>query len=184
MSYRVYQYTFPDGMIYIGATKNKVEQRRDQGYQHNKRLQNAMRLAGWANIRVVILADNLTQKEAFEKEKYFIELLDATNLAVGYNLSRGGKATYAGLKHTDEYRQKMSRLYKGKTFSEKTLNRMKEAHKKERKAVVQYTLDGEQINYFESLHDAAKAVGVYPSNISRACKKEAKTCKGYVWFFV
>lgn len=184
MGYSVYQYTFPDGMIYIGATKNKVEQRRDQGYQHNKRLQNAMRLAGWKNIEVTILADDLTQEDAFDKEQYFISLFDATNPTVGYNLSKGGKSTYAGLKHTDEYRHKMSNLYKGRTFSEETLKRLKEAHKKERKAVICCTVDGEQINYFESLHEAAKAFGTHPSNISRACKKETKTCKGYVWNFV
>lgn len=143
-----------------------------------------MRLAGWTNIQVTILADNLTQKEAFEKEKYFIELLDATNPAVGYNLSRGGKATYAGLKHTDEYRQKMSKLYKGRVFSDETLERIKEAHKKERKAVACFTMDGKQVGYYESLHEAAKAFNGYPTNISRACKKITKTYKGYIWFFV
>jgi predicted GIY-YIG superfamily endonuclease len=184
MSYRVYQYTFPDGMIYIGVTKNTVEQRRNQGYQHNKRLQNAMREVGWSNIQVDILADDLTQNEAFEKEKYFIELLDTTNPAIGYNLSKGGKSTYAGLKHTDEYRQKMSKLYKGKVFSDETLKRMKEAHRKERKAVACFTVDGEQVGSYESLHEAAKACNGYPTNISRACKQAGKIYKGYMWFFI
>ena len=53
--YKVYQYCFPDGMLYIGMTKNSIEVRRDQGYQHNPRLRQALRDAGWQKECVHIL---------------------------------------------------------------------------------------------------------------------------------
>lgn len=181
--YKVYQYIFPDGKMYIGTTKNSIAIRRDQGYQHNKLLQNAMREVGWQNIKVVILADNLSQSEVFNAEKRFIAEYHSNYPNIGYNISNGGKATYQGLKHTVEYRQRMSDLYKGRSFSEQTLQRMKEAHAKERMPVICKTLDGEIIKRYESLNAAAIDIGGHPTNVARACRKINKTYKGFIWDF-
>lgn len=181
MSYKVYKYIFPNGKIYIGTTKNTIAKRREQGYQHNQALKDACRKYGWSNVETIILADGLTQDEAFKKEKEFILKYHATSGDVGFNVSPGGKATFKGLKHTAEHRQHMSELYQGKVFSSETLRKMKEAHKKEQKAVIATSESGEKTE-FESLHEAAKKVGGRPTNVSRAANNNTQY-KGFKWAF-
>ena len=38
-AYKVYKYTFPNGMIYIGCTKNSIKERWYSGYKHNSRME-------------------------------------------------------------------------------------------------------------------------------------------------
>ena len=47
--------------------------------------------------------------------------------------------------------------------------------------VKQYTLEGEFVNEYNSIREAAKIAGIHPSCISRACKGEVKSAKGYQW---
>lgn len=79
MSYSVYKYSFPDGKVYIGMTHVSLAERRDNGYNHNKPLKEAMRMCGWGAIKKTILADNLTQEEAYAREIDEIARHDATN---------------------------------------------------------------------------------------------------------
>lgn len=180
--YKVYQYIFPDGMIYIGMTSKSLQWRRDCGYGHNPRLREHVKKYGWKSVKTIILADDLTKGEACAKEIEYISKLDANNPEKGFNVSKGGIATYEGLKHTEEYKQKMSDMNKGKTFSPATMERLKVAHKGERKPVIQYGLAGDEIARFESLGEAAKAVNGYKSNISRACANN-RPYKDCLWAF-
>lgn len=162
-------------------TSLSVEQRRDNGYQHNKPLQNAIRKYGWAGFEHRILRDKLTQKEAFDLEREMIARLDATNPKNGYNISFGGKSTFAGLKHTEKHKEKMSDLYRGRKFSDETLKRMRKSHEKERHPVICFNEKREIIARYESTIQAAKAVNGYPSNITRACGRTDKPYKGFYW---
>jgi len=110
-NYRIYRYTFPDGKVYIGVTKNRIETRRDQGYQHNKALQKAIRSVGWSGMKVEIIEDGLNKSEAYEKEKYYIKKYCSNDPDKGYNISLGGKATFENLHHTEEHKKYMSNLY-------------------------------------------------------------------------
>ena len=170
--YQVYKYTFPNGKIYIGVTSQSIQARRDCGYNHNKDLKEAHRKYGWKNVATDILYRTTSQEDAFEKEMLYINQYDAINPEIGYNISPGGKSTYAGLKHTDDYRQHMSNIFKDRTFSEATLRKMKASHAKERKAVVCYDEYGAEVARFESLHQAAAAFNSHPTNIARACKRD------------
>ena len=181
-SYKIYKYTFPDGKVYIGMTKNSIQTRRDQGYSHNKPLQEALRTAGWKNVIVDILEEGLSHEIACEKERYYIHIMDADKPQYGYNVSKGGKSTFEGLKHTEAYRKKMSELNKGKVFSEETIQKIKTCHTKERKAVIQMSLCEKVLEKFDSLGDAALAVAGHKSNISRACKN-GNIYKGFKWAF-
>ena len=181
--YKVYMYTFPDGKVYIGMTKNSVQERRDCGYQHNASLKKAIKECGWRQMAVDILGEYETEREAFEAERIMIAKHQATDPMHGYNISPGGKSTFQGLKHTQEYKDRISRLYKGKQFSPETLAKMKESHKKERKPVFQLDENGERLKRFDSLTAAADAVGGYASNITRACQSEGHLYKGFGWAF-
>lgn len=100
---------------------------------------------------------------------------------------------------SEEQKQKISRHNKGKhKFSDyqKTLisNTVKAQHEKEkqlgikrnipRKAVNQYSLDGEFIKTYESGRIAALQLGLQPIGISNCCNNKRKMCGGYIWRFV
>ena len=179
MAYKVYRYIFPDGKIYIGMTKNTISQRRDNGYQHNALLKAHIKEYGWKDVQTDILADGLSKDKACQLEQDYIEKCDATNPSIGLNISKGGIQTFKGLKHTSEHRKYMSDLYKGRTFSKETLKKMSIAHEKEKHPVIRIDSNG-NTELFKSLHEAAKVVNGYPTNIGRACDS-GKEYKGYHW---
>lgn len=176
----VYKYTFPNGKIYIGVTRNSIQYRKNCGYQHNKCLQNAIKEYGWKNVKIDILEETSDIGNAFLLEEKYIKEFNSTDVNIGYNISKGGKSTFSGLKHTKEYKLKMSNLHKGKVFSEETLNRIKKSHEKERHPVVCLSISGKIICEYESLHSAAENIGGYPTNISRSCKNN-RPYKGFIW---
>lgn len=178
--YKVYMYTFPNGKIYIGMTKNSIQNRKNCGYQHNKELKNAIKEYGWKQIKVSIIAENLSESEACENEMIFIQKYEATNPERGYNKSFGGKSTYFGLKHTAEYKDRMSKLMTGRIVSNQTIMRQKTANAKYAFPVFQLDEHGNSLRKFASLSDAARYVDGYTTNIKRACLSHKKY-KGYMW---
>lgn len=179
----VYMYTFPDGMKYIGVTKNSIETRRDCGYQHNKPLQAAMRKYGWRNVEKTILEELLDAEEAFQREKYYISLYHTDSPDVGYNVSHGGKDTFRGLAHTEEHKKYISKLLTGRIVTDEMRERYKEGHSKERIPVCSINEDGTIAKHYQSMGEAAADVGGHKTNISRACTKKGKWYKGYQWAF-
>lgn len=57
-------------------------------------------------------------------------------------------------------------------------------HPFKERPVAQYSLQGELIREFKSLHEAARLIGGSPSNICLACKGIYKKSKGYKWKFI
>lgn len=179
-TYKVYRYIFPNGKSYVGVTKNSISERKDQGYQHNKPLQNAFREFRSA-IQVEILECELSQSEAFKKEEMYIAYFKSADPEYGYNVSAGGKSTFKGLHHTEEHKQYMREKHKNKVFSESHIQHLRDAHKSERKSVIRTDENGNQTIY-ESQLDASKAVNGYSTNIARACKS-GKPYKGSLWAY-
>ena len=79
--------------IYIGITGQKPERRwrNGQGYKTSTYFYNAIQKYGWNNFEHIILQFNLTQQEAEEKEKYYIQKYNTLNDTYGYNIKKGGK---------------------------------------------------------------------------------------------
>lgn len=95
-------------------------------------------------------------------------------------------------KPTEETRQKMSVAQKkrfdensiwnkGKNdcFSEETLNKMRDHHKKT--PVIQLSQEGEIIGRFESLMEVQRRLNINASQIMRCCKGKNNTAGGYKW---
>ena len=55
------------------------------------------------------------------------------------------------------------------------------AHKRKQIPVVQLSLDGDFINEYESITEAAKALKLGNGKISMCCNKKRKTCGGFKW---
>lgn len=108
-------------------------------YKECRKFYNAIKKYGWNNFVPEIIEDNLSEKQAKEKERYYISLYNSTNDEYGYNISPGGdiitlspesrsiisqkaKDRYSdgisnpmfGKKHSNESKQKMSEKKRGK----------------------------------------------------------------------
>lgn len=91
--YKIYKYTFPNGKIYIGKTKNSIEQRAGYNgcrYGMNTLVGRAIHKYGWINVVKEILVDDLTEQEANKEERRLIKQYNSTDKSIGYNLTRGG----------------------------------------------------------------------------------------------
>ncbi len=90
--YQIYKHTVPNGKMYIGITRqeNKRRWQNGKGYKTQKKFWRAIQKYGWKNIKHEVLESNLTEKEASEKEKIYIEQYKTTNSKYGYNVSIGG----------------------------------------------------------------------------------------------
>ena len=89
----VYLHTFPNGKKYIGQAIGKPERRwgkMGNGYITQQILWDAIQKYGWNNIQHEIIKANLTQEEANNIEKEYIQKLN-TIVPHGYNIKFGGK---------------------------------------------------------------------------------------------
>ena len=105
--------------IYIGQTRYTIERRfkehiwTSKSEQNNIPLQNAIRKYGAENFRIEKIDEASSKEELDEKEIYWIKTLNAQNPEIGYNVCRGGERgpggpLFAGHKHSEETRAKMS----------------------------------------------------------------------------
>lgn len=179
----VYIHTSPSGKRYVGITSQKPEQRwrNGNGYRNNEYFFRAIEKYGWHNFAHEILYTGLSEDDANRMEEKLINDYDLTNPKNGYNLHTGGLHH----KSSDDTRRKISESRKGryggkdnpffgKKHSEETLKQM-------RKQVEKYSLDGEYIETYLSVKDAAKSVGADSSEIVKVCKGKRKVCAGFQW---
>lgn len=117
--YKIYKYTnLINDKIYIGQTKNTLEQRALNGtnYKGSTYFYNAIQKYGWDNFKPEILKDDIeTAEEANIWEDYFIMLFNSTNPDVGYNLNRGGNNRNTSERTRKIISEKAKERYKDKT---------------------------------------------------------------------
>lgn len=84
LPYKVYKLTFPNGKYYIEKTKQRPEDRwnNGEGYQ-GQRVYQAIVKYGWNNVKKEILASDLNDKEAAKIEHICIKLYNS--MENGYN---------------------------------------------------------------------------------------------------
>lgn len=121
--WKVYMHTSPSNKRYIGITKRKVNKRwqNGNGYKHNTYFTNAIKKHGWNNFRHEILFENLSEKEAKDKEIELIKKYNSNNREYGYNITEGGEGTkglsgelhpFYGKHLSEEHRKNLSISHK------------------------------------------------------------------------
>ena len=102
---------------YIGQTINPLYERK-KGHKYAARergrysyFYNAIRKYGWDNFSWEVVCECGTTEELNDKEVYYIGLYG------DYNLAKGGNSR-SGYKHSEKYKQNMSRVLKGRIFSD------------------------------------------------------------------
>lgn len=161
MNYKVYKHTnLTNNKIYIGITQQNVEKRWQKGYGYKEQVYfySAIKKHGWDNFKHEILFDNLTEKEAMEKEIELINKYKSNDRKYGYNLSKGGET----------YKENFKKRY-GKEVANSRRIRVLNANTKEFIAI------------YESQNLAATILGIKRKGINKNCRGISKTYKGYIF---
>lgn len=199
----VYKHTTPDGKVYIGATGKNPKDRWNYGYGYrNSNLYPAITKYGWDAIQHDIIANGLTEKQAYSLEEKLISEYDSTDPNKGYNVATGRGSTgviiseetreklvasHLGKKnpHTEEWNQKIREGNSGKKKPHSGVPRSEECRKKIAKAhskkVCQCDLALNVIRVFDSIRLAEKETGIRNQNISACCLGKSETAGGYIW---
>lgn len=140
------------------------------------------------------IIDVVSEKDAINKERYWIETLRETN-----DLKNCRDFIENNYLFSEESRKKMSESAKGNTskrgtkISEETKRKISESKKgtkqtknnieKKSKIVLQYEKNGTFIKEWPSTKDASRGTGLHQPLISLTAlgKGYRKTCGGYIW---
>ena len=123
--------------VYIGITKRKPQYRWNDGKGYNNQyFKRAIQKYGFNNFEHLILYENLTQKEAEQKEIELIAYYKSSEKDFGYNISKGGMVN-SGVFCKEETKKKISQANKGihngmygKHHTEKEKEKISKASKK------------------------------------------------------
>lgn len=200
MSYTVYKHTSPSDKVYIGITCQKVKKRWGSGanYKQNKYFYSAIKKYSWSNFKHEILFDNLSKEEACQKEIELISTYKSTNREYGYNISTGGDVGTAGMHHSEETKEKMSKIRMGKCYlSDEAKKRIADANRgkhhsaETRKKLSQAHIGVQTRNkkvicvetgeVFCSILDAGKSKNISRSAIGNCLRGLSKKSGGYHW---
>jgi group I intron endonuclease len=196
--------------VYIGITSKSIETRKKDHIKKSKKgksyaFQQAIATYGpdafkWEQIDTATTIDELA-----EKEKAYI--LKHNSQEDGYNLSVGGdvqKSVYQYDVSTGILVNKYSSLsVAGAKFNltKQDLSKVclsvnkvsngfvwsysstfpKHINDNRRKAVQQFSLEGEFVNEFKSVSEASKYTGCNKTGIGKVSRGERKSCGGYLW---
>ena len=83
-----------------------------QGYRNQSYFNNAIKKYGWDNFSHEVLAENLTQNEAYKLEQYYISLYKSNRREFGYNMSSGGEVLdHSGICVAQLYKNKIVNVF-------------------------------------------------------------------------
>lgn len=197
--YSVYIHEAPNGKRYVGITSQRLADRWGNGapYKKNKHLYAAIQLYGWDNFAHIVVAENIMYHDACEMERRLIAALKTNQREYGYNKSIGGESSSIGCKKTDEQIAMMSAVSKKKWEDEDFRKRVTETIKRKgirppsrrgaisekRKQVFKYDMNGNFIESYFSIAEAARRNGVTVMAISNACNGKTKTSCGCLFSF-
>lgn len=84
-----------------------------------------------------------------------------------------------------ETREKIRAAHLGKSLSDEHRKKISESHRKSdrvhRKAVSQFTLDGEYVNSYASMMEAQRQTGILSASISCCCRGKSHQSGGFIW---
>lgn len=216
--YTVYAHELYDGRLYIGCTCQNVWRRwRPDGSGYiGTPFYRAIEKYGWDSFKHIVLFENLPEQVAYETEKELIRRYKTQQVRYGFNTSGGGigmsnptdevrkkigewsRKVNTGRKHTDEYKEMMSRRMKennpnkgGKAMTAEGIKRFREYAKKPKTDIQRKRMSAsarkrkvicvETGEIFGSMKEAAVMKGVYYTAITSAVYDSNKKAAGYHW---
>lgn len=171
-NYCVYKHTAPNGKVYIGITHRKPRERWAGGFGYNTQIYfwRAIVKYGWDNFKHEILFDNISRKEAEQKEIELIQEYKSNDINHGYNIDLG----HDHLK-SKELREKMAEAKRGKKWSERRrLAAIEYFEHFQGRTVYKYDEKGNLVFTFNTVGAAARDAGVSPETLRSRLKHNKK----------
>ena len=196
-----------DKKIYVGQTIQDVESRWKDHLKKGSNcryLKYAINKYGVDNFEfklVCITFDNqLDDIEIKYIEKYNCLVPNGYNLRLGGNSGRHNAETkqkisdtlkknfanglvhprhQLGIPHSEITKKKISESLKGHKFSKETIDKRIISRRINR--TIQFDIEGNRLNSFDSCKEAAEYIGTTISSISKCCNGKSKTSMGFVW---
>ena len=207
--YTVYMHIFPNSKKYIGITGQKPEKRWRNGFNYRNCIlfNRAIKKYGWNNIKHEILFNNLTKKEAEQKEIELIAFYKSNQREYGYNVESGGNCTgMLSNKQKEKISKSLKEYYKnnpearknisekakkrisptkGKHLSEETKNKISISHlKSEKKNKYKKSIICIETNIkYNSIKEAGRILQIDSRCIQKVCKGERQTAGKLHWKF-
>ena len=207
--YTVYMHIFPNSKKYIGITGQKPEKRWRNGFNYRNCIlfNRAIKKYGWNNIKHEILFNNLTKKEAEQKEIELIAFYKSNQREYGYNVESGGNCTgMLSNKQKEKISKSLKEYYKnnpearknisekakkrisptkGKHLSEETKNKISISHlKSEKKNKYKKSIICIETNIkYNSIKEAGRILQINSRSIQKVCKGERQTAGKLHWKF-
>lgn len=133
MKFYIYMYLDTDNVpFYVGKGKGHRYKVHTHLCKNNTNafLKSKIRKVGADNIKIHFLHKNLTEKEAFHWESYWIKYIGRKDLKEGTlcNLTDGGDGGSYGRICTEKTKKKISRANKGRKLSKITRQKMSKVH--------------------------------------------------------
>lgn len=128
----------------------------------NSHLQRSYNKYGAENFSMELMELVKDKKDLIQREQFYIDLFEAANPELGYNL-RPIANSNIGTKRTQDSKDKVSRTNGRK--------------------ILKLDLDENIISIYDSLSIAANECGFAKKGIMGACSKENRTYKGFKWKF-
>jgi group I intron endonuclease len=197
-----------DNKIYIGQTIQDLEDRWKGHLKKNSNcryLKSAFKKYGVDNFEfqlVCITFDNcLDDMEIKYIEHYNCLVPNGYNLRLGGNSGKHNEETkrkisealknrykngmvhpHLGKKPSEETRKKLSEAKKGKTYNQKSIEkRIITQRIKRNRQIIQFDLQGNKLNSFDSCKEVGEYIGTTTSNICMCLTGKTKTTKGFIW---
>lgn len=162
-------------VFYVGIGKS--EKRAYSIHNRNKHWKNIINKHGYI---VEITHRNIIWEEACAIERYLIAFYGRKDLNGGVlvNMTDGGDGIY---NLSIEIKQKMGIKAKNRILSDKQIETLKKYAKDKKIPVLQYNINGEYINEYSSIAEAAMTISGNSTSISRCCKGINKSHLNYIW---
>lgn len=115
-----------NGKMYVGITSRDVNERwrNGDGYVDCPRFYDAIREDGWDAFDHIVLASNISEKEAMIIENHLIKRFQLQDRAYGYNIKEGGTSC----RLSEETKQKIGNALRGRKHSKELREKNRLAH--------------------------------------------------------
>lgn len=185
---------------YIGKASdiNKRYKQHIENYTNKKSLKSSwvLSLLRSGLLPILEIVEICDESKWQEREQYWIKYYKELGFDLK-NMTNGGDGN-TGLKMTDASKEKIRFANLGKKSSkekiakisnwakgnDKIKNNLILGSKKSQIPIIQKSKDGEIINQWNSLQQAADELGIERSNISHCLRGRIKTSGGYIWEYV
>ena len=179
-----------NGKMYIGKTTRDLQVRANRHYQDafftdsNTYFHRAIRKYGKENFTWEIIDRANDKDELNEKERFWIDhyhtFVHFENCN-GYNMTIGGDGMsgefhpFYNREVPEDIRQRISNTLKGRYMGKDN---------PKAKAVIQLSLEGEPIAFYDSMADAEREIGFeFISHIGDCCNNKIASAHGYIWMY-